>query len=139
MSLPNFDTEVKLHSFSATTGITTPQIAKDFEVTGDIGDELQSHDFAVLVSIWQTEDDTGGSGPGVRARALGLGRHDNASTETKWTAQMSVQEGEFVDGRPATGVGLVVASNEDPTSFETYSWIRRLEIEVANSGTSPFE
>lgn len=139
MSLPYFDDVVTLYSFDTVTA-AAPQIAQNFQVEGEIGSELVSQDFAVLVSIWQTEEDTtsGGSAANVVAHALGLGAHDKASGETRWSAKMLMRGPAVFTPGSVTGVGLVVASNDDPTSFETYSWIRRLRIEVAPSPTSAF-
>ena len=106
---------------------------------GPLDDEQKSQDLAVLVSMWQTKEDIDcGPDTTVIARALGMGKHAKDSNEQTWSAEMFMRGGEFVAGHRATGVGLIVASNDDPTSFETYSWIRRLQIEVAPSPKSAF-
>jgi hypothetical protein len=137
MSLPHFDPVVTLERVQ-TIEAGNRQTVKDFKVTGKLRPEQRTQDFAVLVSIWQTEEDTG-SATNFLAHALGVGKHFKDSPDDTWSAEMTMRgDSGFVSGSPATGVGLIVAANEDPTSFETYSWIARLKIAIVDSATSAF-
>jgi hypothetical protein len=122
MSLPNFDDEVQLEM----SGGILP-ISADFTVRGPLSADEQSEIFRVLVSVWQTEEDSESPGTGV-ARALGEGQRD-PDDATKWSARMTtVSATRFTPDRRATGLAHLVANNGDPTGFETYTWMSRLSM-----------
>jgi hypothetical protein len=128
MSLPQFDPEITLESF--VSGGTT-HIADSFMATGQLQGE-ESEELRVLVSIWQTDADTtaGGSAAGIAARALGIGQPIDHQPG-RWSARMYIRAGSFEAGRPATGLGHIVANDGDPTGFDTYTWTTRLQIKSA--------
>ena len=128
MSLPQFDPEVTLQSF-VSEGIT--RTADAFVAKGRLQEEEQSEELRVLVSIWQTEADIAEDGSAIRivARALGEGEQD-PDQPGRWTATMYTRWGKFEAGRPATGLGHVVANDGDPTGFDTYTWTSRLQIKA---------
>jgi hypothetical protein len=126
MSLPQFDPEVRLENVMVAGARL---VGDEFTATGPLREEQQSRTLRVLVSIWQTEADTlsGGSATAVLARALGEGQQD-PDKPGKWIARLAMQDQTTFKEGPATGVGLIVDNDGDPTGFGTYTWTERLQI-----------
>jgi hypothetical protein len=127
MSVPHFDEEVELERVKE-EGI--PAFGLEFTVSGPLRPEDQSEILRVLISVWQTSDDIKNDGSGkVVAKALGTGTQD-PNDPTKWIARMTtLGPTRFQPDRPATGLGHLVSNDgEDPTGFETYTWISRLTM-----------
>jgi hypothetical protein len=122
-----FDPDVTLESIQEGNRVVR---WNEFWARGYLGEDVEKYApyLRVLVSIWQTKEDTeGGSAEEIVAHALGAGERYEPG---KWSARLTVLDGkEFKPGFPATGLAHAVGNNGIPAGFDTYTWTRRLKIE----------
>lgn len=101
-----------------------------FTVSGNLDEDLDKcgEHLRVLVSVWQTEEDTeeGGEPMGLVAHGVGIGARD---AQGRWSADLKIVKGQRFKPGSVTGLAHAVGNSGDPGGFETYTWTRRLQVE----------
>lgn len=129
MSNSMFDPEVEVTLAKSNVGALSVT-RTELKVKGDLDEEVETNAryLRVLVSVWQTEEDTkaGGSPQVLIAHALGVGERTERG---RWSAEIELVDGESFKSGSVSGLAHAVGSDGVPGGFETYTWTGRLRIE----------